>query len=48
MLDYLPDEFSIEELVEKLLFIENIEQGIQDAEGSKVLSFAKSQVENGK
>jgi hypothetical protein len=48
MLDYLPDEFGIEELVDKLLFIEETEQGIQDAEGSKVLSFAESQVENGK
>lgn len=31
-LDHLPDEFNVEELVEKLLFIEKVEKGIKDSE----------------
>ena len=31
-LDYLPDEFDVEELVKKLLFVEKVEKGIHDAE----------------
>jgi len=37
-LDQLPDEFSLEDLVEKLLFIEKVEKGLKDAEEGKTLS----------
>lgn len=38
-LEELPNEFKVEELIEKLLFIEKVEQGIQEADEGKVLSF---------
>ena len=41
-LDYLPDEFDVEELVEKLLFVEKVEKGIQDAEEGKVMSLTEA------
>ena len=41
-LDHLPDEFNVEELVEKLLFIEKVEKGIQDAEGGKTMSLQEA------
>ncbi len=41
-LDYLPDEFDVEELVEKLLFVEKVEKGIQDAEEGKVMSLVEA------
>jgi len=41
-LDYLPDEFDVEELIEKLLFVEKVEKGIQDAEQGKVMSLAEA------
>jgi hypothetical protein len=37
-LDQLPNEFSTEELIDRLLFVEKIEQGIRDAEEGKVIS----------
>lgn len=43
-LDYLPDEFDVEELVEKLLFVEKVEKGIQDAEEGRVMSLAEATV----
>jgi len=47
-LDHLPDEFNVEELVEKLLFIEKVEAGIQDSENGKTMSLkeAKQKMEN--
>jgi len=41
-LDYLPDGFDVEELVEKLLFVEKVEKGIQDAEEGKVMSLVEA------
>ncbi len=41
-LDYLPDEFDVEELVEKLLFVEKVEKGIQDAEEGRVMSLVEA------
>lgn len=41
-LDYLPEEFNIEELVEKLLFVENVEKGIQDAKEGKLMSLQEA------
>lgn len=41
-LDHLPDEFELEELVEKLLFVEKVEQGIQEAEEGKTMSLAEA------
>lgn len=38
-LEELPNEFKVEELIEKLLFIEKVEQGIQEADEGKILSF---------
>jgi hypothetical protein len=34
-LDSLPDEFKTEELIEKLIFIEKVEQGLNDVEKNK-------------
>ena len=47
-LDHLPDEFNVEDLVEKLLFIEKVEKGIQDSENGKTMSLqeAKQKMEN--
>ena len=40
ILNHLPDEFDVEELVEKLLFVEKVEKGMQDAEEGKAMSLA--------
>lgn len=37
-LDKLPEEFSTEELIDKLIFIEKVEQGMKDVEEGKVIS----------
>ena len=37
-LDKLPEEFSTEELIDKLIFIEKVEQGMKDSEEGKVIS----------
>ena len=37
-LDQLPDEFSAEELIDRLLFVEKVEKGLRDAEKGKVIS----------
>jgi predicted transcriptional regulator len=34
----LPDSFSLDELVEKLIFIEKIEEGYQQSENGKVVT----------
>ncbi|MEI8048223.1 MAG: hypothetical protein WCI92_12640 [Bacteroidota bacterium] len=34
----LPDNFSIDELVDKMILLEKIERGIQDADKGKVIS----------
>jgi len=34
----LPDSFSIDELVDKMIFLEKIEKGIQDADNGRVIS----------
>ncbi|MEM9339695.1 MAG: hypothetical protein AAGA66_13250 [Bacteroidota bacterium] len=36
-LDQLPNEFSTEELIDRLLFVEKVEQGIKDAQEGKVI-----------
>lgn len=47
-LNHLPDEFDIEELVEKLLFIEKVEKGLKDSEKGRTMSLqeAKQRVES--
>ena len=37
-LEQLPNEFSTEELIDRLLFVEKVEQGIRDVEEGKVIS----------
>lgn len=37
-LESLPEEFSTEELLNKLLFVEKVEQGLKDVEDGKVIS----------
>ena len=37
-LESLPEEFSTEELLNKLLFVEKVEQGLKDVEDDKVIS----------
>ncbi len=41
-LDHLPDEFDIEELVERLLFIEKVEKGLKDSEEGKTMSLQEA------
>ena len=36
-LDQLPNEFPTEELIDRLLFVEKVEQGIRDAQEGKVI-----------
>ncbi|WP_044240816.1 hypothetical protein [Flexithrix dorotheae] len=47
-LNQLPEEFNIEELVEKLLFIEKVEKGMKDSEEGKTMSLkeVKQKMEN--
>lgn len=42
ILSYLPDDFKVGKLVEKLLFVDKVEKGIQDAEEGKVLSLGEA------
>jgi hypothetical protein len=46
-LESLPDEFETEALIEKLLFIEKVEKGMNDASEGKTISLqeAKSRFE---
>ena len=41
-LESLPEEFSTEELMDKLLFIEKVEQGMKDVEEGKVISIEEA------
>ena len=34
----LPDSFTIDELIEQLIFMEKVEEGIQQSEAGKVIS----------
>ncbi|MEO1053491.1 MAG: hypothetical protein AAFX87_22845 [Bacteroidota bacterium] len=47
-LDKLPEEFSTEELMDKLLFVEKVEKGLEDVEQGKVISLdeAKERIKN--
>ncbi|WP_167609323.1 hypothetical protein [Maribellus sediminis] len=40
-LEKFPDEFSIDELVERLILIEKIETGIQQSENNQIVSEAE-------
>ena len=37
-IDNLPDSFTIDELIDQLIFIEKIEEGIQQSDNGKVIS----------
>ena len=37
-IDNLPDSFTIDELIEQLIFIEKVEEGIQQSDQGKVIS----------
>ena len=37
-LDSLPEEFSAEDLIERIIFIEKVEQGLQDVQEGKTYS----------
>ena len=37
-LDQLPNEFSTDDLIDRLLFIEKVEKGIRDVEEGKVVT----------
>ncbi|MFP4089671.1 MAG: hypothetical protein ACLFT3_05150 [Cyclobacteriaceae bacterium] len=41
-LDQLPEEFNVEELVEKRLFTEKVEKGLQDAEQDNTMSLQEA------
>ena len=40
-LDSLEDEFDIEKLIERLLFIELVEKGVRDSDGAKLINFTE-------
>ena len=42
LIEYLPNEFSLDDLVEKLILLEKIELGLQQVKEGKVVSNAKS------
>ncbi|MBN1183968.1 MAG: hypothetical protein JXB49_16870 [Bacteroidales bacterium] len=37
-IDNLPDSFTIDELIDQLIFIEKVEEGIQQSDKGKVIS----------
>ncbi len=37
-IDQLPDEFTLEELIENLIFIENVEEGLNQSNNGNVIS----------
>jgi predicted transcriptional regulator len=37
-IDNLPDSFTIDELIDQLIFIEKVEEGIQQSDNGKVVS----------
>jgi predicted transcriptional regulator len=41
-LEKLPQEFSVEELVDRLLFIDKIDRGLKDVEEGKVISLEEA------
>lgn len=41
-LDALPNEFSTEELIDKLLFIEKVEKGLNDVKQGKIVSLEET------
>jgi hypothetical protein len=40
-IENFPDEFSIDELVERLIFIENVENGLKQSEQGDIISEAE-------
>jgi hypothetical protein len=40
-LEKLPEEFSTEELIEKLLFIEKVEKGLKDVQEGKTIPLSE-------
>lgn len=47
-IENFPDEFSLDELIERLLFIEKVEFGIQQSENGETISEAELENEIGK
>jgi len=47
-LDSLPEDFNTEELIERLIFIDKVEKGLQDLEEGRTISFeeAKDRINN--
>lgn len=41
-LEQFPEEFTTEELLDKLLFIEKVEQGLKDVEENNVISLEEA------
>jgi hypothetical protein len=41
-LDSFEDEFDAEKLIQKLVFVENIEKGLQDVKEGRVLDFKEA------
>ncbi|XOV94252.1 MAG: hypothetical protein ACFHWX_06010 [Bacteroidota bacterium] len=38
-LEHLPNEFTTEELIDRLLFVEKLEKGLKDVEEGRTISF---------
>lgn len=47
-IENFPDEFSLDELIERLLFIEKVEFGLQQSENGETISEAELENEIGK
>jgi len=47
-LDFLPSEFTTEELIDRLLFIDKVEQGQKDVEQGRIMTLeeAKSRLDH--
>lgn len=41
-LENLPEEFSAEELIERLIFIDKVEQGLKDAREGRTITLAEA------
>jgi hypothetical protein len=44
-LDKLPDEFAVDDLIDRLVFIQKVEQGIEDSGQGRTISFEKARKE---
>jgi hypothetical protein len=44
----MPQQFDVEELIERLIFIDKVEEGLEDSKNSKVVLFDEAKEQLGK